>query len=81
MPDVGIALFEDLETGQVVEIDTSDAAVRQTYQLQAARERARREQAFKRLKLDSVTIRTDRPYAEPIASLFRLRQKRQRGFG
>ena len=81
LPDVGLALFEDLESGQLVEVDTSDPMVRQTYQLQAARERAKREQAFKRLKLDSVVVRTDRPYAEPIASLFRLRQKRMRGFG
>jgi uncharacterized protein (DUF58 family) len=81
LPDVGIALFEDLESGELVEIDTGDPRVRQAYQLRAARDRARREQAFKRLKLDAVTIRTDRSYVEPIAGLFRLRQKRMRGFG
>jgi len=81
LPNVGLALFEDLESGELIEVDTSDARVREAYQLSAARDRARREQAFKRLKLDSVTIRTDRSYVEPIASLFRLRQKRMRGFG
>jgi len=81
LPDVGITLFEDLESGQVHEIDTSDARVRDAYKLRVAKERARRDQTFKKLKLDSVSIRTDRPYAEPIAGLFRLRQKRMRGFG
>ncbi|MET0342933.1 MAG: DUF58 domain-containing protein [Polyangiales bacterium] len=81
LPDVGIALFEDLESGQLVEVDTGDARVRQAYQMAATRERMKREQAFKRLKLDGVTIRTDRSYVEPISSLFRLRQKRMRGFG
>jgi uncharacterized protein (DUF58 family) len=81
LPDLGIALFEDLEGGQVLEVDTSDPAVREAYKLRVAKERARREQTFKKLKLDAVSIRTDRSYAEPIANLFRLRQKRMRGFG
>lgn len=81
LPDVGLALFEDLESGELIELDTSDPRVREAYQTQATRERARREQTFKRLKLDSATIRTDRTYVEPIAALFRLRQKRMRGFG
>jgi uncharacterized protein (DUF58 family) len=81
LPDVGIALFEDLESGEVVEVDTSDPEVRSAYALRIAKERATREQMWKRLKLDAVTVRTDKSYAEPIASLFRLRQKRQRGFG
>ena len=81
LPDVGITLVEDLESGALLEIDTSDPKLREAYKLRVARERARREQTFKKLKLDAVTIRTDRPYAEPIANLFRLRQKRMRGFG
>jgi uncharacterized protein (DUF58 family) len=81
LPNVGVTLFEDLESGEVLEVDTSDARVREAYKLKVAKERARRDQTFKRLKLDAVNIRTDRPYAEPIANLFRLRQKRMRGFG
>jgi uncharacterized protein (DUF58 family) len=81
LPDVGIALVEDLESGDVLEIDTGNPRVREAYRLRVARDRARREQMFKKLKLDAVTVRTDRSYVEPIANLFRLRQKRQRGFG
>ncbi len=81
LPDVGITLFEDLETGELVEVDTGDPRVREQFALRVAKQRAQREQMFKKLSLDTITIRTDRPYIEPITSLFRLRQRRQRGFG
>jgi uncharacterized protein (DUF58 family) len=81
LPAAGIALLQDFESGELVEVDTSDPEVRQAYQLRGARERARREQLFRKLRLDSITVRTDRPYLEPIANLFKLRQKRLRGYG
>jgi uncharacterized protein (DUF58 family) len=81
LPDVGIALFEDLESGELVEVDTGDPAIREAYRLRIAKDHARREQMFRKLKLDAITVRTDRPYVEPITNLFRLRQKRQRGYG
>lgn len=81
LPDVGVALFEDLETGETLEIDTSSDAVREAYRLQVAKQRAQRMQMFKKLKLDAVTVHTNASYVEPIAGLFRLRQKRLRGFG
>ena len=81
LPDVGLALLEDLESGELVEVDTSDARVRQAFQLRVARERAQREQLFKKLRLDAITVRTDRSFVEPISNLFKLRQKRIRGYG
>jgi uncharacterized protein (DUF58 family) len=81
LPHAGIALLEDLESGELLEVDTSDPEVRQAFQLRYARERARREQLFRKLRLDSITVRTDRDYLEPISSLFKLRQKRLRGYG
>jgi uncharacterized protein (DUF58 family) len=81
LPDVGLALLEDLESGDLIEVDTSDERVRQAFQLRAARDRAQREQLFKKLRLDAITVRTDRSYVEPISNLFKLRQKRLRGYG
>jgi uncharacterized protein (DUF58 family) len=81
LPKAGLALLEDLETGELHEVDTSDARVREAFKMRAARERARREQAFKKLRLDSITVRTDRSFVEPISNLFKLRQKRMRGYG
>lgn len=80
LPDVGIAVLEDLETGEWVEIDTSDPDVRRSFALSRARARAQREQLFKRLRLDHVSIRTSGDYVKPIAELFRMRQRRISGY-
>ncbi len=80
LPDVGIALVEDLETGELIEIDTGSASVRQQYAMQVAKQKAHRERLFRRLRVDHVTIRTDRDYVKPIAELFRMRQSRMKGF-
>ena len=76
--DVGIALFEDLETGELVPVDTSSARVREAYQREIARQRAARDALFKRLGLDTITISTARPYIIPLADFFRRRAQRMR---
>ena len=78
LPDLGFVLMEDLETGELIEVDTSSREARETFATWVTRERSAREQTFKRLRLDHLTIRTDRPYVKPIVDLFRLRQKRAR---
>lgn len=80
LPDVGLALVEDLETGDVLEVDTSSATVRDAFARLVAKERVKREQLFSRLRIDHLTIRTDRPYVPPIAELFRRREQRLRGY-
>ncbi|KPK11923.1 MAG: hypothetical protein AMJ62_16245 [Myxococcales bacterium SG8_38] len=80
LPDVGLALVEDLETGELVEIDTSNLAVRAQYARDAHRQRASREHLFRKLQLDHVTVRTDRDFVKPLTELFRLRQKRLTGY-
>jgi uncharacterized protein (DUF58 family) len=78
LPDVGVIAAEDLETGELVEVDTSSRAVREAYAARVARQRGEREQLFRRLNLDHLTIYTHQPYVRPIAELFRLRQRRER---
>jgi uncharacterized protein (DUF58 family) len=80
LPDVGLALVEDLETGELVEVDTSDLDVRADYAREAQRQRAAREHLFRRLQLDYVTVSTDRDFVRPLTELFRLRQRRLTGY-
>jgi len=80
LPDVGLALVEDLETGELVEVDTSDLDVRADYAREAQRQRATREHLFRRLQLDHVTVSTDRDFVRPLTELFRLRQRRLTGY-
>ena len=80
IPDVGLALVEDLESGELIEVDTSDPRVRQAFSHSFNETQAKREQLFRRLKIDHVTIGTDRDYVKPIAELFRMRQRRLTGY-
>ncbi|MGB8221921.1 MAG: DUF58 domain-containing protein [Polyangiales bacterium] len=80
LPDVGLALIEDLETGELVEVDTSDLNLRAKYAREAKRQRAAREHLFRRLQLDHVTVSTDRDFVKPLTELFRLRQRRLTGY-
>ena len=78
LPDLGIVLMEDLESRELFEVDTGSLRAREAYATSVAKQKASREQLFKRLRLDHLTIYTDRSYVRPIADLFRLRQKRER---
>ena len=81
LPDIGLALLEDLETGALVEVDTGDPAVRSAYATLVAKARAKREQTFRRLRLDHVTVRTSEEYVRPLVDLFRARQSRMKRYG
>jgi uncharacterized protein (DUF58 family) len=76
MPAVGLANFEDLETGEDVLVDTSSPAVRAHYRKQMTRYRLRQLKLFNKFGLDHCTIRTDRPYVRPLRELFARRAKR-----
>lgn len=76
LPDVGLATFEDLESGEAVVVDTSDAKVRAHY-ARAMKELAdARRQTFYRLGLDAVEIDTGGSFVTPLRDLFARRARR-----
>jgi uncharacterized protein (DUF58 family) len=75
LPSVGLLVLEDLESGELVEIDTSSAAG-DAYAQRAKRAAAGRELALRRLNLDCVEVRTDRPYVDALIAFFKARAKR-----
>jgi uncharacterized protein (DUF58 family) len=78
LPDVGLATFEDWETGEHVVVDTGDKRVRKHYEKTMRAVRAERSALFKKLALDECVVRTDRPFVEPLRQLFARRAKRIR---
>jgi uncharacterized protein (DUF58 family) len=75
LPDVGLLVLEDLESGEVVELDTSSRASLEF--TRRAQEMARaRDTALRRLNLDTVEVRTDRPYVDALIAFFKARAKR-----
>jgi uncharacterized protein (DUF58 family) len=78
LPDVGMASFQDLETGEEVLVDTSSRRVRDNYRDTMRAFRAERERLFKRLALDAVVVRTPDSVVGPLRKLFERRARRRR---
>lgn len=75
LPPVGLLVLEDLETGDVVELDTGGAAGRAF--AQAARAAAhQRDLALRRLNVDVVEIQTNASYVDALIAFFKARAKR-----
>ena len=76
LPDVGLANFEDFETGDSVMVDTSSPRVRAHYAHEMRRRREAPIRLFTKLGLDHCVVRTDRPYIGPLRDLFARRARR-----
>jgi uncharacterized protein (DUF58 family) len=78
LPDVGLATFEDLESGQSVVVDTGDPRVRAWYAAAMGKIHESRRGIFHKLGLDSVEIETGGSFVRPLRDLFARRAKRIR---
>ncbi len=78
LPDVGLATFEDLESGESVMVDTGDERVRKWYASAMKRIADGRRTAFHKLGLDAVEIETGGSFVRPLRDLFARRAKRIR---
>lgn len=78
LPDVGLATFEDLESGESVVIDTSDPRVRAFHKESMKRLADGRRQLFLKLGVDAVDIHTGGSFVKPLRDLFARRARRMR---
>ncbi|MDH5234460.1 MAG: DUF58 domain-containing protein [Gemmatimonadota bacterium] len=78
LPDAGAARLRDAESGRLVEVDTSDPAVRARYAAVVRGEREARRGMLRRLGIDEVVVELERGYAEPLMRFFRSRETRAR---
>ncbi|HSO32969.1 MAG TPA: DUF58 domain-containing protein [Labilithrix sp.] len=78
LPDVGLATFEDLESGEMITVDTSDKRVRAHYHAEMARIRKEQRQLFLKLGIDSAEVETGGSFVKPIRDLFARRARRVR---
>jgi uncharacterized protein (DUF58 family) len=78
LPDIGLARFVDPETGQVLDVDTSDAGVRAKFAENVAAELGARRHLLRRLAIDEIPVRTDAGVVDPLIKFFRARETRSR---
>jgi hypothetical protein len=78
LPDIGLARLIDPETGETIDVDTSDDTVRAAYSADVNEDRDRRKHLLRRLAIDEVPVQTDGSIVEPLYRFFRAREKRKR---
>ncbi|MBD3426487.1 MAG: DUF58 domain-containing protein [Candidatus Omnitrophica bacterium] len=79
LPKAGIIKMHDAETGDLFEVDTSDPALRVSYEKRSSELAEKRSKIFRSTGVDSIDIRTDSSYVEPLIKFFRMRERRIRG--
>jgi uncharacterized protein (DUF58 family) len=75
LPDVGLVTLEDFESGEVLEFDTSGFTVRD-YRRRLDQAGELRDAALRRMNVDIVEVRTDRPYIDALVAFFHARARR-----
>jgi uncharacterized protein (DUF58 family) len=79
LPDVGLVMLEDAETGQRLLVDTGSAAVREGYQAAAAGRGEELRKLMRSAGVDLIEASTDGNHLDALVRFFRQRQRRQRG--
>ncbi len=78
LPSVGLARMRDPETGEYLEVDTTDRRVRAAYAEHVSAELAVRRRVLRRAGVDEVELTTDGTVIEPLLRFFRTRETRAR---
>src|SRR5262245_345488 len=76
LPDIGLARFVDPETGDTLDVDTSDPGVRQQYDAKVTDDANRRRHLLRRLAIDEIPVHTDAGIMDPLLRFFRTREMR-----
>ncbi len=76
LPNIGFVELEDAETGEILLLDTSDHITRQTFTNQATKAKEDRDRILRSMNVDTIDIRTDISYIDPIIKFFKMRAKR-----
>jgi uncharacterized protein (DUF58 family) len=77
LPDVGTIVFEDAETGELVEVDSADLDNRESYSKASWTRLEEMRLIFRRSGVDAIEVHTDRPYLKPLLQFFDTRIRRR----
>lgn len=78
LPALGRLVFKDAETGEVVEVDTSDPQKRKSFGERRRKQQQELEKVFRSMSMDSIQVLTDQPYASSLGRFFETRERRRR---
>ena len=73
LPDAGILKLQDPETGERMQINSSNRSVRERYSKAIQKQEKELVERFRRIKVDMVNLTTDKPYAPELMKFFKFR--------
>lgn len=76
MPDIGYIQLEDEETGEQLMVDTSDPQFREEYSRLTSEHDARLKESFKKMKIDSIDLKSHEPFEVPLKRFFAMRSRK-----
>jgi len=76
LPDVGVILLEDPETGEQIEVDTSRRVLSKGYAEMAEKRSKELFSLFRARRIDTLPLRTDKDYLPVLRSFFDRRGRR-----
>ena len=78
LPDVGLLSIEDAETGELLELDTTNPQVRERFQTYAQERVAQLKRAFNGEAVDSLDLVTGENYVPSLRRFFKTRERKRR---
>jgi len=79
LPSAGLVTLEDAETGELLEVDSNRALVRERFARVNAERLAELDRALRRAGVDTLSFCTDQSFAQTLQSFFETRRGRRRG--
>ncbi len=79
LPAAGLLTVEDVETGEILELDTGRAAVRQAYGRTNRDRLAELDRTLRRAGVDTLRFGTGEAFAQTLQTFFETRRGRRRG--
>ena len=76
LPNIGIITLEDAETGEQIEINTADRALRARFADLAQKQETDLLKILRRNNIDTIDLRTGEDYLPPLRSFFKQRERR-----
>jgi uncharacterized protein (DUF58 family) len=77
LPELGRLIFQDAETGEIVEVNTGDARKRKAFADRQAKEQEQMLRLFRKAGIDAIQLRTDHEYGAALGKFFEGREKRR----
>jgi len=77
LPELGRLVFQDAETGEIVEVNTGNARTRQAFAERQTKDQETLARLFRRAGIDAMQLQTDQPYGAALGRFFETREKRR----